>query len=51
MTPLAVLKKDLSFALGLLQKKPFQVLVQVTNRCNMRCSFCDFWPNTAAKTE
>jgi MoaA/NifB/PqqE/SkfB family radical SAM enzyme len=48
---LSVLKKDLSFALGLLQKKPFQVLVQVTNRCNMRCSFCDFWPNPAPKGE
>ncbi|HET9934444.1 MAG TPA: radical SAM protein [Polyangiaceae bacterium] len=46
---LGVLKKDLSFALGILQKKPFQVLVQVTNRCNMRCSFCDFWPNPAPK--
>lgn len=48
---LRVLKKDLSFALGVLQKKPFQVLVQVTNRCNMRCSFCDFWPNPAPKGE
>ncbi len=48
---LGVLKKDLSFALGILQKKPFQVLVQVTNRCNMRCSFCDFWPNPAPKGE
>ncbi|MGC4095257.1 MAG: radical SAM protein [Polyangiaceae bacterium] len=48
---LDVFKKDMRFALGLLQKKPFQVLVQVTNRCNMRCSFCDFWPNPAPKGE
>ncbi|MFZ5892511.1 MAG: radical SAM protein [Myxococcota bacterium] len=48
---LQVLKKDMRFALGLLKKQPFQVLVQVTNRCNMRCSFCDFWPNPAAKGE
>jgi MoaA/NifB/PqqE/SkfB family radical SAM enzyme len=38
-------KKDADFALGILRKRPFQVLVQVTNRCNMKCSFCDFWPN------
>ena len=48
---LAVMRKDLSFALGLLRRRPFQVLVQVTNRCNMRCSFCDFWPNAAPKKE
>lgn len=39
------LKRDLSFTAGLLTKRPFQVLIQVTNRCNMKCSFCDFWPN------
>jgi MoaA/NifB/PqqE/SkfB family radical SAM enzyme len=36
---------DLRFALGVLRRRPFQCLVQVTNRCNMQCSFCDFWPN------
>ena len=41
-------KKDAEFALGILRKRPFQVLVQVTNRCNMKCSFCDFWPNGVA---
>jgi MoaA/NifB/PqqE/SkfB family radical SAM enzyme len=46
---LSVLAKDVQFAFGLLARRPFQVLVQVTNRCNMRCSFCDFWPNTAPK--
>ncbi|MBL8608364.1 MAG: radical SAM protein [Myxococcales bacterium] len=39
--------RDARFAAGILARKPFQVLVQVTNRCNMRCSFCDFWPNPA----
>lgn len=42
---LSALRKDTAFAAGLLKKKPFQCLVQLTNRCNMRCSFCDFWPN------
>ena len=37
--------KELRFSWGLLRGKPFSVLIQVTNRCNMRCSFCDFWPN------
>lgn len=41
------LLRDAAFAWGLARGKPFQVLVQVTNRCNMRCSFCDFWPNGA----
>jgi radical SAM protein with 4Fe4S-binding SPASM domain len=40
--------KRARFALGILGRKPFQCLVQVTNRCNMRCSFCDFWPNGVA---
>jgi MoaA/NifB/PqqE/SkfB family radical SAM enzyme len=39
------LRNDLRFALGMLRRQPFQCLVQVTNRCNMQCSFCDFWPN------
>jgi len=44
---LDVLVKDLRFAAGVLRKRPFNCLVQVTNRCNLRCSFCDFWPNPA----
>lgn len=39
------MRNDLRFALGVLRRRPFQCLVQVTNRCNMQCSFCDFWPN------
>lgn len=38
-------RRDLAFAAGLATCKPFQVLLQVTNRCNMKCPFCDFWPN------
>lgn len=45
------LVKDARFALGIATGKPFQVLVQVTNRCNMRCSFCDFWPNGVPPAE
>jgi MoaA/NifB/PqqE/SkfB family radical SAM enzyme len=43
--------RDLRFAAGVLRRRPFQVLLQVTNRCNMQCSFCDFWPNGAAPRE
>lgn len=39
--------RDAQFAWGLARGAPFQVLIQVTNRCNMRCSFCDFWANGA----
>jgi MoaA/NifB/PqqE/SkfB family radical SAM enzyme len=39
------MSNDLRFALGMLRRQPFQCLLQVTNRCNMQCSFCDFWPN------
>ena len=44
-------RRDLRFAMGVLRRKPFQVLLQVTNRCNMQCSFCDFWPNGVAPSE
>lgn len=46
---LKTVSQDLSFAKGILEKRPFDVLLQVTNRCNMKCSFCDFWPNPAPK--
>lgn len=48
---LDVLRKDLRFAAGLLRNRPFNCLIQVTNRCNLRCSFCDFWPNPAPPRE
>lgn len=43
--------KEARFATGLLLRRPFSCLVQVTNRCNMECSFCDFWPNPAPKKD
>ena len=46
-----VLRKDLRFAAGVAMRRPFNCLVQVTNRCNMKCSFCDFWPNPALPSE
>jgi radical SAM protein with 4Fe4S-binding SPASM domain len=49
MVNLGAMIKDADFAAGLLRQKPFNVLIQVTNRCNMKCSFCDFWPNAAPK--
>ena len=45
------MSRDARFAAGLLARRPFQCLIQVTNRCNMRCSFCDFWPNGVAPRE
>lgn len=45
------LSRDARFAAGVLQKRPFQVLMQVTNRCNMQCSFCDFWPHPAPRSQ
>ena len=44
-------QRDLRFAIGVLRRRPFQVLLQVTNRCNMQCSFCDFWPNGVSPSE
>lgn len=45
------LLRDAKFTAGLVARKPFSCLVQVTNRCNMQCSFCDFWPNPAPKKD
>ncbi len=47
----AALRKDLSFAATIARSAPLQCLVQITNRCNMQCSFCDFWPNVAPRSE
>ena len=44
---LARLGKDAAFAAAVARRQPFSALVQVTNRCNLRCSFCDFWRNPA----
>ncbi len=48
---MAAVRRDAQFAVGLLRKKPFNCLIQVTNRCNMKCSFCDFWPNAAPRKQ
>ena len=40
-----MLRNQIGFAAGIALRRPFQCLIQVTNRCNMKCSFCDFWPN------
>jgi MoaA/NifB/PqqE/SkfB family radical SAM enzyme len=48
---MAELRRDVRFAAGLVARRPFQVLVQVTNRCNATCSFCDFWPHGAHPRE
>ena len=45
------LSRDLRFAWGAVRHRPFNVLLQVTNRCNMRCAFCDFWPNGVSPNE
>ncbi len=47
LSKLADSVKDARFLWGVLRKKPLQVLLQVTNRCNMTCGFCDFWTNPA----
>jgi MoaA/NifB/PqqE/SkfB family radical SAM enzyme len=39
--------RELGFAWTVAARRPFNLLLQVTNRCNMTCSFCDFWPNGA----
>jgi MoaA/NifB/PqqE/SkfB family radical SAM enzyme len=48
---LVQIRKDARFSATVLRGQPFQVLLQLTNRCNMRCSFCDFWPNVAPPKE
>jgi MoaA/NifB/PqqE/SkfB family radical SAM enzyme len=45
------LRREVGFATSVLARRPFDVLLQVTNRCNMKCSFCDFWPNGAPQEE
>lgn len=45
------LLRDARFTTGIVMRRPFSVLLQLTNRCNMQCSFCDFWPNAAPKKE
>lgn len=48
MSEWRLIKNELAHGASILRGAPFQCLVQVTNRCNMRCDFCDFWPNGAS---
>jgi MoaA/NifB/PqqE/SkfB family radical SAM enzyme len=50
LLPLALVR-DARFMKAVLLRQPFSCLVQVTNRCNLQCSFCDFWPNAAPRRE
>ncbi|HEV3027143.1 MAG TPA: radical SAM protein, partial [Planctomycetota bacterium] len=43
--------RELGFARSIWTGRPFSCLLQVTNRCNMKCSFCDFWPNGVSPQE
>ncbi len=38
-------KRELGLVASIARRRPFNVLIQVTNRCNMRCAFCTFWEN------
>jgi MoaA/NifB/PqqE/SkfB family radical SAM enzyme len=39
--------REAAFARTLVAKRPYDVFLQITNRCNMKCSFCEF-PSKAA---
>ena len=43
--------REAGFARSLLAKRPFDVYLQVTNRCNMKCSFCEFPAKAATPKE
>jgi MoaA/NifB/PqqE/SkfB family radical SAM enzyme len=45
---LSLLRREMGFAYTIFRKRPYQLLLQVTNRCNMDCSFCTF-PHNAAR--
>jgi len=51
MNVIRQVKNEIRFANTIVMRKPFQCLLQVTNRCNMRCRFCDFWPNHVSRKE
>jgi MoaA/NifB/PqqE/SkfB family radical SAM enzyme len=44
-------QNDLGFAVTILRRRPFQCLLQVTNRCNLRCRFCGFWTHRVPPKE
>jgi MoaA/NifB/PqqE/SkfB family radical SAM enzyme len=51
MSLIGTMAKDARFALGLVKQTPFDCMIQVTNRCNLTCTFCEFWNNPAPKRE
>lgn len=36
-------RRQLRFVAGVALRRPFDLCVQLTNRCNMQCDFCGFW--------
>src|SRR5215831_469593 len=48
---LDLLLREIGFSTAILKRKPHHLLVQVTNRCNMTCSFCTFPQNAVAASE
>lgn len=45
------LAREAGFARSLIGKRPYDVFLQVTNRCNMKCSFCEFPAKAATPQE
>ena len=45
------LKREMGFACSVLTRRPYNLLLQVTNRCNMKCTFCDFPRNAVTPDE
>lgn len=44
-------KRSVTLLQTILTKRPAICTIQVTNRCNMRCSFCAFWSDGAPPPE
>lgn len=51
LIPWRELRRNAGFSLGVLLRRPFQVLLQVTNRCNMKCGMCGFWSSRVSPEE
>src|SRR5437867_6897283 len=44
-------KREIGFARSILTRRPYNLLLQITNRCNMKCTFCDFPRNAVTPEE
>ncbi|MFC1743552.1 radical SAM protein [Candidatus Riflebacteria bacterium] len=42
---------QLKFISGIAMKYPFDICLQITNRCNMKCDFCNFWSKEIPESE